>query len=951
MTLTGPERREQVERIYYQVHQLEPGSRESFLARMCAGDETLRKEIEFLLANHEQVDHFLETPALEVAARILAQDAALEPASNLAGCTLSHFRIGEKIGGGGMGTVYRAWDEHLHRDVAFKILKAGRLGNESARSRFKKEAFSLAKLNHPNIAAVYDFDTKDGIDFLVMEYVHGSTLTRKLSERPLSEKEIVRLAMQLADGLAAAQANNIVHRDLKPANLMVTADGRLKILDFGLATLARPAGSDEATASSDDPCKAWGTLHYMSPEQLSGEKADHRSDIYAVGTILYEIITGRLPFQASSTGAFITAVINRPPDPPGQLRPDISPRLEELVLKCLEKDPEDRYQSAKELLVDLRRQSEPRTKPKGLLESSHRIRPMPVFVGLGILAVLIVAGLLIYTSFPASLPESKSFQVTREKGLQFEPALSPDGNQIVYTSNAAGNLDLWLTDAHGNAAVPLTNDPADDSQPCWYPDSSAIAFTSTRGGTTGIWKVIPPLGGGEVPLIPNAEHAAISPDGNFIAYSRRITPDPYSRIGASSLVHPAEFRILTDDKAGIGDHENPVWSPDGKEICYSTRHGLWIVPLNGGRARPLTPDEEMDFDPAWRANSPYIYFSSFRGAILAIWRINPRGGRPEPVTAGTGSENHPSISRDGKRLAYATGGQFGQQYEVLLDRKTGKSTILSNQDWEFMSTITRDGRRFAFASTRSSEYLNLWIQDLDAGGTSGTPRRLTENKDQLSHPAFSPDGRWIAYYRIIGAVRNIWIIPSSGGEQIQFTNHPANDTQPAWSPNGSQLAFISDRDGGQHIWVAPVSEGKPAGQPRRVTMGSFRAFAPAWSPDGRQLAFTGETEGHSEVWVVSSDGKTAARQITRGKDVRRVRWDPVTGDVLASASWGNNQVMLWSVSKETGAGHLFSPKVEFGGMNALGLFELSGDGMFLVFSKTASATGNIWISQATRGAF
>ncbi len=425
MKSTDSERRRQIEQLCFEIQQLEPGRIESFLQRMCAGDEILRKEIEALLADREQLDRLLEVPALGVAARAMQPDRDVDPMPDLTGRALSHFRIVGKIGAGGMGTVYRARDEHLRRDVAFKVLKAGKLGEESARKRFRKEALSLARLNHPNIAAVYDFDAQDGIDFLVMELVPGITLASKLNEVQLREKEVVSLAMQIADGLAAAQAQNIVHRDLKPGNLIITPEGRLKILDFGLATLIRPTGPEDSTISSDDLHKGCGTLHYMSPEQLTGETVDHRSDIYAVGTILYQVLTGRLPFRASSAAAFMNLVINKPPDPPRELRPDLSPRLEDVVLKCLEKDPEDRYQSAKELLIDLRRLNVawiPSSRPAPWLVKSWRslryvihksrwIQAVSVLILLGILAAppawLYRDNLRSLLGLPLPLPDQK----------------------------------------------------------------------------------------------------------------------------------------------------------------------------------------------------------------------------------------------------------------------------------------------------------------------------------------------------------------------------------------------------------------------------------------------------------------------------------------------------------------------------------------------------------------
>ncbi|MFQ5927922.1 MAG: protein kinase, partial [Terriglobia bacterium] len=278
------------------------------------------------------------------------------------GKTLGHYRIIEKIGAGGMGEVYRARDERLERDVALKVLPAGALADEAARKRFRKEALALSKLNHPNIETVYDFDTQDGVDFLVMEHIAGETLDAKVKQGALGEKEVARLGAQLAEGLAAAHAAGVVHRDLKPGNLRVTPDGRLKILDFGLAKLLRPAvdPASAATAESLTETQAVaGTLPYMAPEQLRGETVDARTDLWAAGAVLYEMAAGRRPFEAKLATALTDDILHKPPPSPGRLNPDLSSRLEEITLRCLEKDPEHRYQSARDLLADFRRLSAP----------------------------------------------------------------------------------------------------------------------------------------------------------------------------------------------------------------------------------------------------------------------------------------------------------------------------------------------------------------------------------------------------------------------------------------------------------------------------------------------------------------------------------------------------------------------------------------------------------------
>ncbi|HEY6946257.1 MAG TPA: serine/threonine-protein kinase, partial [Candidatus Acidoferrum sp.] len=270
------------------------------------------------------------------------------------GQTLGHYRILDKVGAGGMGVVYLARDEQLERDVAVKVLPSGTLSDDAARKHFRKEATALAKLNHPHIETVYDFGTQDGIDFLVMEYVPGKTLADRLSTGALPEKEIIELGIQIASALQEAHDRGIVHRDLKPANIALTAKGYAKILDFGLAKLLRPVEEGTTEVFSDSQAAA-GTLPYMPPEQLKGERVDGRADIYTIGAVLYEMSTGRRAFREELASRLIDAILHQSVVTPRALNPRISPHLEAIILKCLDKDPDRRYQSAKELLVDLRR--------------------------------------------------------------------------------------------------------------------------------------------------------------------------------------------------------------------------------------------------------------------------------------------------------------------------------------------------------------------------------------------------------------------------------------------------------------------------------------------------------------------------------------------------------------------------------------------------------------------
>ncbi|MGC1964660.1 MAG: serine/threonine-protein kinase, partial [Candidatus Sulfotelmatobacter sp.] len=345
----------------------------------------------------------------------------MAPETPIVGQIIGHYRVLEQIGAGGMGLVFRASDQQLERDVAIKVLPPGMLADEAARKRFRREALALAKLNHPNIGTVYEFGSQEGLDFLVMEYVGGVAVDARLASGPLTQKEVLRLGFQLADGLASAHEHGVIHRDLKPANMRLTEDHRLKILDFGLAQFVRQETDLGITASISDTKNVTGTLPYMSPEQLRGDLTDQRSDLWSAGAVLYELATGRRPFPFAQVPRLIDAIMNKPPEMPSALNPKISPGLEVAILKCLDKDPERRYQSARELRVDLDRLTMPISQvPLGPIPATTPI-PLPpkknirTAAALVAVVVLLLLGALSYVHFrgkpqvakPANLPLSR----------------------------------------------------------------------------------------------------------------------------------------------------------------------------------------------------------------------------------------------------------------------------------------------------------------------------------------------------------------------------------------------------------------------------------------------------------------------------------------------------------------------------------------------------------------
>jgi len=841
-----------------------------------------------------------------------------------------------------MGVVYRGKDENLgDRDVAIKVLPPGALGDESARERFRNEAVALSKLTHPNIGIVHHFGTENQVDYLVMEYIPGLTLRGKLDERPLSEREISRLGEQLAEGIASAHDRHVLHRDLKPRNIMVTPEGHLKILDFGLAKLMQPDTlSDERTKSFA------GTFPYMAPEQINGDPADRRTDIYAAGNVLYEMATGRRPFEKPSARNIL---LDAPPTP-SSIREGISPRLEEIVLRCLEKDPEDRYQSAKDLAIDLRHLRSTDFIPQARDNQKHS---KSLKWKLATVPVLILIALMLQRYWPFGIgsdeiPQAQPLPVTRSQAWEGQPALSPAGSRIAYVSDENDNLDIYVTAVKGGNQLRITDSEGSDEHPAWFPDESAIAFTSDRSGIRSIWKT-GQLGGGCTLLVPNAERPAISPDGQRIAFSR-LSSDGQHRIGVARLSNPSDTRIITSETDGLWDHLDPTWSPDGNNLCYSSRHNLWIVPAEGGEARRVLADGELDFEPAWSPDGRHIYFASFRGETVALWRVHVRGGTPERITIGTGPESHPSISRTGTRMAYASGSALFGNELVIRNREIGEEVTLQEFHSDIFASFSPDNSQIVYSATRGEAHHQLWLQNLQNGVISTEPYKLTDEIGTSSCPTFSPNGEWIAYYRVIDEQRDIWIIPSSGGQSFRLTDNAAMDLHPAWSPDSSKIAFASNREEGYCIWMMSLRQGRRVGKPRRITEPPLSSHSPSWSKDGSKIAFIGVEGSKAEVWVVPSDGGDPARQVTDGAEASRIHWDPTSDQLLASGAWGGERFTLRTISLEMGEAEELSPPIVFGLKTAAAIFDISPDGKFLIFTRQ-NLSGDIWVMDAQTGVF
>ena len=911
----------------------------------------------------------------------------------MVGQTVSHYRVVRRLGGGGMGEVYEALDVALGRRVAIKFLSSARAHDHESVLRFEREARAASALSHPHICTVHDVSLSNEQPFIVMELLDGQTLRDRLKSAPLDTPFIVDVGCQVADALEAAHAARIIHRDITPANIFVTRSDHVKILDFGLAKLApekdfyAAIGQGAAEETHEElltsPGAALGTTAYMSPEQIRADPLDQRTDLFSFGCVLYEMATGRRAFEGRSTALIFDGILRTTPAAPKLVNPAVPDDLDRLIRKALEKDPDLRYQTAREIKADLLRMdrdsgaaraegaasgsraepSGPRSRsrshsrsaslsphqpprpsgPPGVLRRA-RWWVAPMFV-LGAAA----AGYLWVSQRSAEPNWTDPRQLTTESAPHLEPALSPDGHTVAFTSEEAGASRVWLADAHTGAGVRLTRDDRDERSPAWYPDGSEVVFVADHEGRPAVWKAPRMPGRASMLVIDDAEDPAVSHDGTRLAFVR-TNQMGQPRIAVASLPAANDTQFVTGDgpEFGLWEHRNPAWSPDGRSICYRGQRDLFVVPAVGAKPGPprrLTTADARDDDPVWSPDGRFVLFTSWRENTTALWTVRSRGGAARRVTLGAGPERHPTLSDDGNTLVYSA--TLENPDIVVHDLRTGLESRFGGSRDDEIPAFLPDLSGVVFVSDRSDGY-RLWIQPITAGRAVGESAKLTDQPGSAANPAVSPDGRWVAYYRVLEGERDIWVAPVVGGPAQMFTQNPATDVQPAWSPDGSRLAFVSDRSGINQIWVSGVRDGRPVGPASQITIGNRECWAPAWSPDGRSIAFVASV-GDGEVCVVPSDGRGSARQVTTGARAQRIRWNRATGTLFVSGGWGRAaRLVLKEVGPDDGSVRDIVPPVVFGHNRSLYDFDISADGRWLVMSRE-EVQGNLWSLTARRG--
>jgi eukaryotic-like serine/threonine-protein kinase len=893
----------------------------------------------------------------------------------LIGTRLGHFRITARLGAGGMGEVYRAEDTRLGREVAVKVLPQAFVADPERLARFEREARVLATLNHPRIAGIFEVGEEAGTHFLVMELAAGETLEARIARGPLPLEEVLALALQIAEGLEAAHERGVVHRDLKPGNVMVDERGEVKILDFGLAKaltdeaagLGPPGLSHSPTITHQATVhgQLLGTVAYMSPEQAKGLPADRRSDLWALGVVLWEMLTGRRPFAGGSVSETLAEVLKT--DPPWEELPENLPRpLLRLLRRCLERDPRRRLRDAGDAQLELRAALEGRAETEARGHEPRSLRSSLFSVGVAAVAAVLV-GLAIGWWLAASrAPREASdlgprivsmTQLTDQPGWQRSPALSPDGSQLLYVSSERGNDDIFLLRVGGERAINLTaGSPVDDFDPAFSPDGSSIVFTSQRQGG-GIF-VMGATGESPRRVAGLGFGPKLSPDGRRILYSSERIENPYSRAGYVPLrvvgLDGSGDRVLVETDAVAG-----AWSPSGRRVAYwghqvvPGQRDIWTVSADGGGARPVTTDPATDWAPFWSADGRWLYFLSDRGGSPDLWRVpideasGETRGEPQPVTTGIARFEEAAIAGRGDLVALTAIRRLGEIVRVGFDPDAERvtsapETIYESSHQTQQASVSPDGRWLASRTMSPREAIFVVAAD------SGERRTLLADGHRNRGPTWSPDGRWLAFYSNRGGNYDLWAIGADGGDLKQITDVSPGAMDRPFFVDGGRRICASSHDGEQIVGgcfdlgpdgIAGVTT--PLGASAfQVNAGSRDFRHLSVSPDHRYLGgkvMEGGLEYIAGAYSLEDAELRFARDVD-GRPLRRPRED------LSSTWIDGTRMFFWD--SEAQAARIWD--VESGeirtveGVPGPGSLILSPDGRTL-FVEKAPIESDIWL--------
>jgi len=768
--------------------------------------------------------------------------------------TILHYKIISKLGEGGMGVVYKAEDTKIKREVAIKFLPRQIAASDEERERFKIEAQAAGALNHNNIATIYAIEESDDETFIVMEYIKGQELKDKIEAGPLPIDDTLNIEIQIAQGLQIAHEAGVVHRDIKSSNIMLTERGDVKIMDFGLAKFG-----DHTKLTKEGT--TLGTVAYMSPEQAKGDDVDQRSDIFSLGVLLYEMLTGQLPFKGDYDQAVTYSILNEEPEPITGLRTGIPLELERIVGKCLEKDASDRYQHGDELLVDLRQCQKSALNAHSSVAqavTSRKGYASWALFAAAILLMVLVYSLFLNRSGSKEIILGRTKQVTNQSGLELYPTISPDGSMIAYSAGAIGKMHIYVRQIAAGRSIDLTDDiPGNHRWPQWSPDGTHIAYQSG-----GMIYVLPTLGGIPKRMIENARFTVWSPDGQYFAYVHGT--ETTGTISIKS-VERSESRRIADAYLP----HSLSWSRDGKWIAFVSGNddfviggssigniapsSIWVVSARGGEPAVVTDNEYFNVSPVWSPDGKSLLYISNQGGNLDVFQL-PIGdsatpsGPPMRLTTGLNAHSI-SISSNGENLAYSVFTKHANIWSIPIPKEGSISiseaqpVTTGNQEIEGID-VSLDGQWIVFDSNLSG---NQDIYKMRIG--DGEPEQMTSHASNDFLPAWSPDGQEIAFYSFRNGNRDVFVMSADGGSLQQLTKDPAQERYPDWAPDGKQIVFYSDKTGRQELYLISKKNRLNWGEPRQLTFDG--GMHGKWSPDGQLIVYV---NNRRSLWVVSSNG-------------------------------------------------------------------------------------------------
>jgi serine/threonine protein kinase len=806
-----------------------------------------------------------------------------------AGTRLGPYEIVGLLGAGGMGEVYKCRDTRLDRLVAVKVLHSDTVADPDSKRRFIAEAKAASALNHPHIITVHDISTDRGVDFIVMEYVSGKTLDTLIPRRGLRAGETLKYAVQIADALSKAHAAGIVHRDLKPANLIVADDGRVKVLDFGLAKLTEaPRGSEDTTHVGDNTQSGAivGTIAYMSPEQAEGKEIDARSDIFSFGALLYEMLTGQRAFSGDSKLAVLSAILSQDPKPMTQLVAEVPPDLERVVLRCLRKDPARRFQLMADLAVELEDiKADSSTRTAAVPFPARTRRRMSWIITSAAVVPLICGGAwLVWQKPVASNAPPTAVPLTSFPGFEGAPTLSPDGNQVAFTweGEKGENIDIYVMPVGAASPIRLTTNPAADYAPKWSPDGSQLAFMRNRGSRAEIY-LTAPAPGSERRLSDVFNHrptASISgatsvswfPDGKrLLARDRADGMDGIVAIP----VNRGEAKRLIWTPVAIGVYLWPAVSPSGTEFAYAFCPGtfncdVYVAALGAdftvkGAPARLTRRNLDVSGLAWSSDGRSIIYALGRTSS-SLWRIPAVGGTAEPLGIAGEDAHSPTVSAAGHKLAFS---RLKADWDIWKFDQSGRAQpFLSSTFLDGEAQFSPDGNRIVFKSNRLGKDSQIWTANAD--GTNATP--LADGMQGVGgSPRFSPDGRWIAYDgQAEDGRQSVYVVDAAGG-QSRLLASPA--AVPSWSKDSRWIYFSSSRTGRVQVWRVPAAGGAA------IQVTDHGGGIPLESPDGRTLYYRKSTGSPTVALFARPVGGGPERQVLDSMVSGSQPYFPVDGGV------------------------------------------------------------------------